>query len=134
MAIELGFHQLFLPAQNANEAAAIEGAFIIPINHLQEAIEILEGKTRVVPSRFNPLKNIAASCPNFSEIKGQENAKRAVMIAAAGAHNLIMIGSPGVGKSLIAQTLGGILPDLERREAIEVTKIWSAAGMTLAAL
>ncbi|MGB7957693.1 MAG: YifB family Mg chelatase-like AAA ATPase [Minisyncoccia bacterium] len=69
-------------------------------------------------------------CPDFSEIKGQENAKRALVIAAAGAHNLIMVGPPGVGKSLLAQALGGILPDLDRREAIEATKIWSAAGLS----
>ena len=131
MAVESGFHQLFLPVQNANEAAAIEGIAIVPINRLQEVIDILEGKSNgLLPFRFHPLKNTTISCPNFSEIKGQENAKRALTIAAAGAHNIIMIGSPGVGKSLIAQALGGILPDLERREAIEVTKIWSAAGLS----
>lgn len=129
MAVESGFHQLFLPAQNANEAAAIEGVAIIPITCLQEAIDILEEKKIVAPFRFHALKNMVMPYPNFSEIKGQENAKRALTIAAAGAHNIIMIGSPGVGKSMIAQTLGGILPDLERREAIEVTKIWSAAGL-----
>jgi magnesium chelatase family protein len=129
MAIGSGFHQLFLPAQNANEAAAIEGVTVIPINCLQEVIDILEEKKIAAPFRFCELKNIPASYPNFSEIKGQENAKRALTIAAAGAHNIIMIGSPGVGKSMIAQTLGGILPDLERHEAIEVTKIWSVAGL-----
>jgi magnesium chelatase family protein len=129
MAVESGFHQLFLPAQNANEAAAIEGAVVVSVSRLQEAIDILEGKVTILPFRFQPLKNTSVSFPNFSEIKGQENAKRALTIAAAGAHNMIMIGSPGVGKSLIAQTLGGILPELGRREAIEVTKIWSAAGI-----
>jgi magnesium chelatase family protein len=130
VAVESGFYQLFLPAQNANEAAAIEGSVVIPINCLQEAIDILEKRTAGSPVRFQPLKNKTISYPNFSEIKSQENAKRALMIAAAGSHNIIMIGSPGVGKSLIAQTLGGILPDLERREAIEVTKIWSVAGLS----
>ena len=130
MAAESGFGEIFLPAQNANEAAAIEGVVIIPIHCLQEVIDVLEGKTSMAPFRFRPLKNSITSYPDFSEIKGQENAKRALTIAAAGAHNMIMIGSPGVGKSLIAQTLGGILPDLERREAIEVTKIWSAAGLS----
>ena len=130
LAVKLGFRQLFLPTQNANEAAAIEGVNVIPVNCLQETLDILEKRTIVPSFRFRPLKNISTPCPNFSEIKGQENAKRALMIAAAGAHNIIMIGSPGVGKSLIAQTLGGILPELERQEAIEVTKIWSAAGLS----
>ena len=83
-----------------------------------------------MPFQFRPVNNAKTSYPDFSEIKSQGNAKRALTIAAAGAHNIIMIGSPGVGKSLIAQTLGGILPDLDRREAIEVTKIWSAAGVS----
>jgi magnesium chelatase family protein len=130
MAAGAGFRQIFLPSQNANEAAAIEGVVIIPISRLQEVIDILEKKATIPLSQFRPLENKTVSYPNFSEIKGQENAKRALTIAAAGAHNLIMIGSPGVGKSLIAQTIGSILPDLERREAIEVTKIWSAAGMS----
>jgi len=129
MAVESGFRELFLPTQNANEASAIEGITIIPINCLQEMVDILEGKATIPPFRFHPLENRRVSYPNFSEVKGQENAKRALVIAAAGAHNIIMIGSPGVGKSLIAQALGGILPDLERHEAIEVTKIWSAAGL-----
>jgi len=130
MAAGRGFRQLFLPAQNANEAAVIENVNVVAISCLQEAIDILEGRSSVVPFQFKPINNAATSYPNFSEIKSQGNAKRALTIAAAGAHNIIMIGSPGVGKSLIAQTLGGILPDLDRREAIEVTKIWSAAGVS----
>jgi len=131
MAIELGFHQLFLPSRNANEAAAAEGISVVSINCLQEAVDILEGKRIVAPVRFRPVINKLSSFPDFSEIKNQEGAKRALTIAAAGAHNILMTGSPGVGKSLLAQALGGILPDLDRREAIEVTKIWSAAGLGL---
>ncbi len=130
MAVESGFRELFLPEQSANEAAAIENVVVVPIGCLQEAIDILEEKISAAPFRFRPLNNAIVSYPNFSEIKSQENAKRALMIAAAGAHNILMIGSPGVGKSLVAQALGGILPELERREAIEVTKIWSAAGLS----
>ncbi len=134
VAVELGFCHLFLPTQNANEAAAIEGINIIPVSCLQETIDILEKKKAIPQFKFQPLRNIAFSFPDFSEIKGQENAKRALTIAAAGAHNILMVGSPGVGKSLIAQTIGGLLPDLERNEAIEVTKIWSAAGLGPAGL
>jgi magnesium chelatase family protein len=129
MAIEFGFHKLFLPAKNANEALAAEGISVIPVSSIQEVIDILEEKRIAAPARFRPLENNLSSFPDFSEIRGQENAKRALTIAAAGAHNILMTGSPGVGKSLLAQALGGILPDLDRHEAIEVTKIWSAAGL-----
>ncbi len=129
LAVKLGFRRLFLPVNNANEAAAIENVEIVPVKELREVIDILEKKKNVSPFQWRPLKNAASSYPNFSEIKSQGHAKRAMIIAAAGSHNMIMIGSPGVGKSLISQTLGGILPDMERQEAIEVTKIWSAAGL-----
>ena len=129
-AIKLGFRKLFLPAQNANEAAAAEGISVISVSSLQNAIDILEKKISVAPAQFKPLINSSLSCPDFSEIKSQGSAKRALTIAAAGAHNILMTGPPGVGKSLLAQALGGILPDLDRREAIEVTKIWSAAGLS----
>jgi magnesium chelatase family protein len=129
-AANLGFRYVFTPERNANEAAAIEGISIISIGSLQDAIDILEEKRSIRPFRFQPVQKVSSSYPDFSEIKGQEHAKRALTIAAAGGHNMIMIGPPGVGKSLMAQTLGGILPDLERREAIEVTKIWSAAGLS----
>lgn len=129
MAVELGFHSIFIPIRNANEAAAIEGASIIPINNLRDAIDILEGRKIVPAVRFQAIQKTSFSYPDFSEIKGQEHAKRALTVAASGGHNMIMIGPPGVGKSLMAQALGGILPELERREAIEVTKIWSVAGI-----
>ena len=130
LAVRLGFHQLFLPTHNANEAAAIENVEIIPIKELREVIDVLEKKKEILPFQWHPLKSTASSYPNFSEIKSQGHAKRAMIVAAAGGHNMIMIGSPGVGKSLISQTLGSILPEMERREAIEVTKIWSAAGLS----
>ena len=129
MAARLGFDSIFLPAENANEAAAIGDIEVIGVHSLQETIDFLEDRSSIVPACFKPLAKKISSAPDFSEIKGQDNAKRALTIAAAGAHNLIMIGPPGVGKSLLAQALIGILPDIEVSEAIETTKIWSAAGL-----
>jgi magnesium chelatase family protein len=97
---------------------------------LEEVISFLEGRVNIIPARPKPLVRKNISVPDFSEIKGQANAKRALIIAAAGAHNVIMIGPPGVGKSLLAQALVGILPDAELSEAIETMKIWSAAGLS----
>jgi magnesium chelatase family protein len=131
MAQKLGFAQIFISKMNANEAAAINGIDVIPIQNLGEVIEILEGRKIVSPAAFKPEVDSKRQAPDFSEIKGQENTKRALMIAAAGGHNLIMIGPPGVGKSFLAQALCGVLPDLSREEAIEITKIWSAAGLGL---
>ncbi|MDE2019648.1 MAG: YifB family Mg chelatase-like AAA ATPase [Patescibacteria group bacterium] len=130
MAADLGFEYFFLPAQNANEAAAIQGIKIIPLEKLTDAIDFLEERTFINPITFKPIQARSFFGPDFSEIKGQENAKRALTIAAAGSHNVLLIGPPGVGKSLLAQALAGILPDLEQEEAIEITKIWSAAGLS----
>jgi magnesium chelatase family protein len=129
MVSSLGFQKIFLPKENVNEALVIKNIEVIPIENLEDAIAILEErKTSTIPS---PKTNIALRelGPDFSEIKGQKNAKRAIMIAAAGGHNILMVGPPGVGKSLLARAFGGILPDLAIDEAIEITKIWSAAGM-----
>jgi magnesium chelatase family protein len=130
MAMQLGFAYLFLPAQSANEAAAISGIKIIPLEKLTDAIGFLEGTMEIAQTRFKLLESKSIYTPDFSEIRGQENAKRALTIAAAGAHNVLLIGPPGVGKSLLAQALAGILPNLEHEEAIEITKIWSAAGLS----
>jgi magnesium chelatase family protein len=125
-----GFLTLLLPKENANEAAAIHGLAVIPIAHLSDAIAYLEERMGVAPARFTPQRVQEEGVPDFAEVKGQENAKRALTIAAAGGHNLLMVGPPGVGKSMLAQALVGILPALGREEAIEVTKIWSAAGLS----
>jgi len=129
MAHKKGFTHLFLPAHNANEAAVVKDLHVIAIETLQEAIEILEARKMGEHTIFNAPEFNTTSAPDFSEIKGQENAKRALTIAAAGAHNLLMVGSPGVGKSLLAQALVGILPSLSLDDAIEITKIYSAAGL-----
>ena len=128
MAERAGFKYIFLPKENANEAAAIIGAAAIPVATLTEAIDILEERCPIVPAVYSETRETKIDAPDFSEIKGQEHAKRALIIAAAGGHNVLMIGPPGVGKSLLARALTGILPGLSREEAIEITKVWSAAG------
>ena len=129
LGMNLGFKYLFIPKENANEAAAIKDIQIIPLGTLTDVIEFLEEKKTIPAAQFKPLERKLLSVPDISEIKGQEAAKRALVIAAAGAHNVLMSGQPGVGKSLLAQALAGILPDPSREEAIEITKIWSAAGL-----
>lgn len=124
-----GFEYLFLPHENANEAAAIKKIKTIPLETLQDAIDFLEERKSIGPAEFLPAKFEEISAPDFSEIKGQENAKHALSISAAGGHNLLMTGPPGVGKSLMAQALIGILPSLSLNEAIEITRIYSAAGL-----
>jgi len=129
VAYERGYRALYVPAENANEAAVIEGISVFPIRTLAEAIETLEGRRSVAPSNFRESHRGESAGPDLAEIHGQEHAKRALTIAAAGGHNLLMIGPPGVGKSMLAQALTGILPRLTRDEAIDITKVWSAAGL-----
>ncbi len=124
------FEYLFLPHQNANEAAVVKNIKVIPLETLEDTIDFLEERKSIKPADFSPLAAEEISAPDFSEIKSQENAKRALTIAAAGGHNLLMIGPPGVGKSLLAQAMIGILPELALPEAIEITKIYSAAGLS----
>lgn len=129
MAEKAGFAQLFVPAQNADEAAVISGIDVMPLESLQDAIAILEESKTLAPWIREARHVDVPASPDFSEIKSQENAKRAATIAAAGGHNLLMVGPPGVGKSLLAQAMVGILPRLTLEEAIEVTKIYSATGL-----
>ncbi len=130
-AAQENFEILFLPKENAGEAAAIKNIKIVPIEKLSEVIDMLEGRQNIIPySAEEDHPSINIDDPDFSEIKGQEMAKRALLIAAAGGHNVLMIGPPGVGKTFLARALRGIMPKLSISEAIEVTKIWSAAGLT----
>ncbi|OGY99770.1 MAG: hypothetical protein A2945_02120 [Candidatus Liptonbacteria bacterium RIFCSPLOWO2_01_FULL_52_25] len=129
MAEKHGFEYLLLPHTNANEAAVVKNVKVIPLETLQDAIDFLEDRKNIAPEEFSPVAGQEITAPDFSEIKSQENAKRALTIAAAGGHNMLMMGPPGVGKSLLAQALVGILPELALEEAIEITKIYSAAGL-----
>lgn len=129
LAKQYGFTSLFVPAENAEEASVLTGIEIIPIHTLTELIAHLENRTAIASaiSNFTPSAKFATI--DISEIKGQENAKRALMIAAAGGHNMLMVGPPGSGKSILAQAINSILPPPTLGESIEITKIYSAAGL-----
>ena len=125
---ELGIRTVILPKANANEAAAISELDIIPVTNIEELIQHLNKEKEV--SSFEMKKFICNKnySIDFSEVKGQENVKRALEIAAAGGHNCLMIGSPGAGKTMMAKRLITILPELTINEAMEITKIHSIAG------
>lgn len=128
-----GFKQILLPLENADEAAMVEGIEVIPINDLREAVDFLKGKKIIEPRKVDLEKifelDQSITGLDINDVKGQENVKRAMEVAAAGGHNLLMIGPPGSGKTMIAKRLPGLLPPLTLDEALETTKIHSVSGM-----
>jgi magnesium chelatase family protein len=129
LAQRLGIKSLFAPKENAGEAAVISGIEVIPVKHLRELIEHLEGLN---PIPAQPTSKIEPTYPHavisLDDIKGQENAKRALLIAATGNHHVLMSGPPGTGKTMLAQAITSILPPPSHEEIIEITQIHSAAG------
>jgi magnesium chelatase family protein len=127
-----GFKGFMLPKDNASEAAIVNNLDVIGVDTLQEAIEFFEGRTLINPLVSNTREIFAHQInqyeADFSHVQGQENIKRALEIAAAGGHNVIMIGPPGAGKTMLAKRLPSILPPLTLHEALETTKIHSVAG------
>ena len=128
---ERGMKAILLPAQNAKEAACVEGLDVLPVATLGEAVDHLRGRKRIQPMPVRPYAQLLKerrTNSDFADVRGQKSAKRALEIAAAGGHNVLMIGPPGSGKTMMARCLPGILPDMTLPEALEVTRIHSAAG------
>lgn len=130
LAASLSIPYLVVPAANAPEAALIPGITVFGVRTLRELVEHLEGRSMLAPQAQTQAKPIVAGpFASIADIRGQQQAKRALAIAAAGGHNLLMVGPPGTGKTMLAQALLSILPEPILEEMIEVTQIYSAAGL-----
>ena len=125
-----GIKRLFVPADNAPEAAFARGLEVYPVESVTGLLEYFRGQCELEPVQPQPEQRERAGGPDFSEVKGQQYAKRALEVAAAGGHNILMVGPPGAGKSMLAKRVVSILPDMSMEEMLQTTEIHSVSGLT----
>lgn len=127
-----GIAGIILPEENSLEAAVVSGLSVFPVKHLSEAVGFLCRAIEISPVEVDPERELDSGREmpsDFSEVAGQEHVKRALEVAAAGGHNLIMVGPPGSGKTMLARRFAGIIPPMTLAEALEVTRVYSVAGL-----